>query len=59
MSVLIKGMEMPKSCDTNCIGIQYHVCPIKEVGEALAYHFEEVRHPNCPLIEVKELEGER
>ena len=60
MSVLIKGMEMPKSCDecrimvfedTNCVSELFCGCPI--VFEA---HPQGVGHrPDyCPLIEVPE-----
>ena len=52
MSILIKGMEMPPFCDTDCPGIYFRACPIKELGEALMYRYEEKRHPDCPLIEI-------
>lgn len=63
MSILIKGMEMPKSCDscrimvfedTNCVDELYCGCPI--VFEA---HPQGVgRRPDyCPLIEAPEPHG--
>ena len=52
MSILIRGMEMPLYCDTDCPGIRFRVCPIKELGEALMYRYEEIRHPDCPIVEV-------
>ena len=58
MSILIKGMEMPKSCDecrimtfedTNCVPELFCGCPIVFMA-----HPQGVGHrPNyCPLIEV-------
>ncbi len=45
MSVLIKGMEMPKNC-TEC----HARCRLYLNGRKF-------RHPNCPLIEVKTPHG--
>jgi hypothetical protein len=61
MSIIIKGMKMPKNCD-ECQFIaeadDYHVCYINEQfipWEWVDKHSAEQRHPKpswCPLIEV-------
>lgn len=46
MSILIKGMDMPKSC-YSCI-LNEHICELwRGVGDIL-----HKRHHNCPLIEI-------
>lgn len=61
MSVLIKGMEMPKSCDVCPLITEtddYHVCYINEQfipWEWINEHSAEQRHPKpswCPLVEI-------
>lgn len=53
MSVLIKGMEMPKSC-SKCdlrviaIGLDFQ-CAIS--GETVDDYYSS-RHPKCPIVEV-------
>ena len=48
MSVLIRGMEMPKNCDT---------CFVRVIRCKLYLHGRKHRHPDCPLVEVKEPHG--
>ena len=43
MSVLIRGMEMPKNCDT---------CFVRVIRCKLYLHGRKHRHPDCPLVEV-------
>ena len=45
MSVLIKGMDMPKDCNS-CCATYLANCNLREQVN------KEERHPNCPLIEV-------
>ena len=61
MSVLIKGMEMPKNCDVCPLIAEaddYHVCYINEQfipWEWVDEHSAEQRHPKpswCPLVEI-------
>ena len=61
MGVLIKDMEMPKSCDVCPLLAEtddYHVCYINEQfipWEWIDEHSAEQRHPKpswCPLIEI-------
>lgn len=51
MSILIKGMEMPKSCDD---------CYIANCPNDISYtdRGKGSRHINCPIIEVPEPHGE-
>lgn len=53
MSILIKGMEMPKyGCD-NCFLRTGNYCGRIEKGESvIEYARKNERHPNCPLIHV-------
>lgn len=44
MSILIKGMEMPKNCGT---------CPLRR-GDCLQRIYMEKRPDNCPLVPVPE-----
>lgn len=49
MSILIKGMEMPKSCGECYVGF------CKQIGCELSIGFDDYkisRHPNCPLVPV-------
>ena len=56
MSVLIKGMEIPKNCD-NC-PLNYDSIDCMVANNALRengggdFLFDHERHPNCPLIPV-------
>lgn len=58
MSVIIKGMDIPKSC-CECaiceINTGYHFCPLvcTGVGTLLT-----VRHPDCPLVEIPKNHGD-
>lgn len=61
MSVLIKGMKMPKNCDVCPLIAEaddYHVCYINEQfipWEWVDEHSAEQRHPKpswCPLVEI-------
>ena len=67
MDILIKGMEMPKSCDIcpfvcendNVLREDYRhlYCGFPGIGEFVAdYIF--TRHKDCPLVEVKAPHGE-
>lgn len=55
MSILIKGMEMPKTCVMCWLS---PICPVwgKEVSRYKGY---DNRLPNCPLIEVPPTPGEQ
>ncbi len=56
MSVLIKRMQMPKSCMSCCIGqydYEYNRLTCQFVGGILNNYWKE-RNPECPLIEVKD-----
>ena len=66
MSVFIKGMEMPYSClDCDfCSGIAipdnsyFCDCPVIHGGLNITQAIEDdVRHPDCPLVEVKTPHG--
>ena len=49
MSVLIKGMDMPK-CDIDCPIFTEEICPVESV---LAFSkMKEERPPDCPLVPV-------
>ena len=48
MSVLIKGMEMPISCEKCPLCYDYLFCSIDDSLRMFLYN----RHPNCPLIEI-------
>lgn len=54
MSILIKGMEMPKSCDDckmRSLGFGKMFCPITS-EDVTNQEYAKNRHENCPLIEV-------
>lgn len=55
MSILIKGMEMPKNCDT-CWALDdygdYPRCRITEEQRGYNFPVRERRMDNCPLIEL-------
>ena len=56
MSVLIKGMEMPKNCgECPLIDQDYGICPMID-GYMFVGSKRQDRHPLCPLEEVKEEE---
>ena len=48
MSILIKGMEMPKNCRDCVLLTEAYYCPFTGATQS----FKDVRHKNCPLIEV-------
>ena len=52
MSVLIKGMEMPKNCE-EC-PLNHYECALLEKSseEIMQYFGGDCRHPDCPLVEV-------
>lgn len=61
MSILIKGMEMPKSCvicpfmttndDLSVEDYRYMYCGFPGIGEFVT-DYEATRHPDCPLVPV-------
>lgn len=55
MGIYIKDMGMPKSC-WGCTLDKKVDCAIS-LGEESSSNFKNIRHPNCPLIEVKEPHG--
>ena len=56
MSVLIKGMEMPKTCKECDIEDEYYFCPVsnRDTDEVRTTG----RHKDCPLVEVAEPHGD-
>lgn len=52
MSILIKGMEMPKNCEV--CPLNFYECALLEKSseEIMQYFGGNSRHPDCPLIEV-------
>lgn len=50
MSVLIKGMEMPKDCDT---------CKFSDINDCKLWAIMDVGkiHPECPLVEIPAKHG--
>lgn len=48
MSILIKGMNMPISCEKCPLCYDYLHCSIDDSLHMFLYN----RHPNCPLIEI-------
>ena len=52
MSILIKGMKMPKGCTLRCPAVSYRFCPLESVEELSAYRDSGKRHPDCPLIPI-------
>lgn len=49
MSILIKGMELPKNC-VEC-GVYWDGCPVWNL-ENIDKDYSEKRAPNCPLVPV-------
>ena len=49
MSVLVKGMKMPKDC-WNCPLLKSEPCPHKKHSIAVKYIMN--RHEQCPLVEI-------
>lgn len=60
MSILIKGMEKPKSCYNHCfeafIATKEIGCPLKDYEES--HQYKDRTHPDCPLIEIADTEWE-
>lgn len=58
MAIYIKGAELPKSCWScwRCTSINIVDCAIS-LGEESSSDFRNTRHPDCPLVEVKEPHG--
>ena len=57
MSVLIKGMEMPKNCDDCLLAYDSIICsvtrePFYKCGEQTGFDSETMRLPSCPLVPV-------
>lgn len=52
MSVLIKGMELPKNCEV--CPLNFYECALLEKSseEIMQYFGGDSRHPDCPLVEV-------
>lgn len=48
MSILIKGMDMPISCEKCPLCYDYLYCSIDDRLHMFLYN----RHPNCPLVEI-------
>lgn len=48
MSVVIKGFDMPISCERCPLCYDYLHCSINNYLQMFLYN----RHPNCPLIEI-------
>ena len=54
MSVLIKGMQMPKTC----VGCDIGVGICDRIYDPKFTRYRSERHPDCPLVEVKEPHGD-
>lgn len=54
MSILIKGMTMPKCCD-DC-NLLYDCCSCIVTGHKVKWDSERKRLPDCPLIELPDHE---
>ena len=58
MSVLIKGMEMPKNCSDCPLCYDMMECSVSVIRffkvKKQAFDFSTERHPNCPLVPVPE-----
>lgn len=53
MSVLIKGLKMPKCCDECPMLYEYRFCALTDDhASCIEWKTEEKRMPNCPLIEL-------
>lgn len=53
MSVLIKGLKMPKNCDACPMLYEYRLCALTDDhASSIEWKTEEKRMPNCPLIEL-------
>jgi len=53
MSVLIKGMKMPKNCDACPMLYEYRFCELTDDrASSIEWKTEEKRMPKCPLIEL-------
>lgn len=52
MSVIVKGVSVPKNCYT-CAKYRWSpLCPCWR-GDAKASYYRTSRHPDCPLVEVQ------
>lgn len=56
MSVIVKGVSVPKNCYTCAKYMWSPLCPCWH-GDANASYYRTSRHPNCPLAEVKKPHG--
>lgn len=53
MSVLIKGMKMPKSCtECGCEQEGFWCGVLDDYTDTKYFYFDNKRHPNCPLVSV-------
>lgn len=56
MSILIKGLEMPKSCYDCLLCYDLMECSVSPITfskeELKRFHFTTERHPDCPLVNV-------
>ena len=60
MSVFVKGMEMPKSCDECPMfsSMFSYGCDIASLGIPSRYNYDTGKRPNwCPLVELPEKHG--
>lgn len=56
MSLLIKGMDMPKrGCDHCFLRAGNYCSRLAENESVIKYAVKEERHPNCPIVEVEEV----
>ena len=56
MAIYIKGMGIPYSC-SDCILSKECKVISRWLTKDMVYRLKEERHPNCPLVEVKEPHG--
>ena len=55
MSILIKGLKMPQTCDECPMLYEYRFCALTDDhASSIGWKTEEKRMPNCPLIEIPE-----
>ena len=55
MSVIVKGMKMPKNCDECPILCEYRFCALTDDhASSIGWKLDEKRMPNCPLTEFRD-----
>ena len=54
--IVIPNMEKPKSCYNHCdfIAMEEVGCPLKDYAES--HQYKNAIHPDCPLIEIGDIE---